>query len=286
MLAYDVRGGGPGLVLLAGIGGTAADTWDLLLADLAAEHTVVPIDLPGSVRSPLPVGPLRVGAVADQVVATAREAGLTEFVIAGTSLGAAVAVAVAARHPRSVRGLFTLCGFARPRTTLWLGLEMWASVQLRGESELNTFLASLSFSRAYLAAHTAQTARLLTARLAGSAPGVSQQISLALNTDLRGDLAAVTAPTLVVAATGDQLVAPEHSVELAEGIPGARLAAVKGGHAATFEEPERTLEILTEFLRDLHRRPRPAPSPTDSVGRPTGPGSPRTVPAPRRPHER
>ncbi|MDH6589435.1 pimeloyl-ACP methyl ester carboxylesterase [Streptomyces sp. SAI-133] len=286
MLAYDVLGSGPGLVLLAGIGGTAADTWELLLTELAVEHTVVPIDLPGSGRSPLPEGPLRVDAVADQVVATAREAGLTEFVIAGTSLGAAVAVAVAARHPRPVRGLFTLCGFARPRTTLWLGLEMWASVLVRGDAELNAFLASLSFSRSYLAAHTSQAARRLTARLAGSAPGVSQQIAFALGVDLRGDLAAVTAPTLVVAATGDQLVAPEHSVELADGIPGARLAAVKGGHAATFEEPERTLELLTGFLHDLHPRPHPAPSPTDPDGRPPGPGSRRSVPAPRRPHER
>ncbi|WP_078959695.1 alpha/beta fold hydrolase [Streptomyces sp. NRRL B-24085] len=286
MLAYDVRGSGPGLVLLAGIGGTAADTWELLLADLAVEHTVVSIDLPGSGRSPLPVGPLRVGAVADEVAATAREAGLTEFVIAGTSLGAAVAVATAARHPRPVRGLFTLCGFARPRTTLWLGLEMWASVLARGDAELHAFLASLSFSRAYLAAHTSQEARRLTARLAGSAPGVSQQIALALGIDLRGDLAAVSAPTLVVAATGDQLVAPEHSVELAEGIPGARLAAVKGGHTATFEEPERTLELLTDFLRDLHRQPHHASSPADTGGRPPGAGSPRTVPASPRPRER
>ncbi|WP_405655289.1 alpha/beta fold hydrolase [Streptomyces sp. NBC_00019] len=89
MLAYDILGSGPALVLLPGIGGSAADTWETLLADLAAEYTVVLADLPGSGRSPLPAGPLEAGAVADQVVATAHRAGLSDFVIAGTSLGAA-----------------------------------------------------------------------------------------------------------------------------------------------------------------------------------------------------
>ncbi|WP_020139609.1 hypothetical protein [Streptomyces sp. 351MFTsu5.1] len=77
--------------------------------------------------------------MADQLVATAREAGLAEFVIAATSLGAAVAVA--ARRPRPVRNPFTRCGYARPRTTLRLGLEMWASVLVRDEAELNAFVA-------------------------------------------------------------------------------------------------------------------------------------------------
>ncbi|MFF4783699.1 hypothetical protein [Streptomyces sp. BK205] len=95
---------------MAGIAGIAADTWDLLLTDLAAEQAVVSIDLPGSGCSPLLEVPLRGGVVADQMVTIAREAGLTEFLIAGTSLGAAVAVAVSACHPRSGRGLFTLYG--------------------------------------------------------------------------------------------------------------------------------------------------------------------------------
>ncbi|MFF4355078.1 alpha/beta fold hydrolase [Streptomyces sp. NPDC001530] len=288
MLAYDIQGSGPGLVLLPGIGGTAADIWEALLADLAAEHTVVLPDLPGSGRSPLPAGLLEASAVADQVVATAHRAGLNDFVIAGTSLGAAVAVKVAARHPDRVRGLFTLCGFARPRTTLWLGLEVWASLHVGDDDELGTFLTSLFFSEDYLDARTPEVARQLTARLVASAAGTAQQIAFALGIDVRGDLPAVTAPTLVVAAAGDRFVDPEHSVELANGIAGARLAAVKGGHAAACEEPGRTLEILTGFLRDVVHRAHPGVSPTDAVRWPAGPGPRRlpTVPAPRHSHER
>ncbi|MFG2356871.1 alpha/beta fold hydrolase [Streptomyces sp. NPDC048521] len=284
MLAYDIRGSGPGLVLLHGIGSTAAETWGTLVDSLAATHTVVLPDLPGSGRSPLPGGQLGANAVADQVVATALTAGLSDFVIAGTSLGATVAVKVAARHPDRIRGLFTLAGFARPRTRLWLGLEMWAALHARHDEQLNALLTSLFFSEEYLALLTTDRARQLTAAFAASAPGTAQQIALALSIDVRGDLPAVAAPALVVASPGDRLVAPEHSLELVEGIPGARLAAVKGGHAATIEEPGRTLEILTGFLRDIRRHHREV-SPTAAVVRPAVRGVPlvRTILCQRRP---
>jgi pimeloyl-ACP methyl ester carboxylesterase len=255
MLAYDVHGSGPGLVLLPGVGGTSALTWEALLAGLAAEHTVMLADLPGAGRSPLPVGRLELDTLADQVVATAERAGLGDFVIAGPSLGAAVAIKVAARHPDRVRGLVTLSGFARPHTSLWLRLETWASLLARQDDTLRAFLTSLAFSEDHLAARTPETVQYLAARLMRAAPGTARQIALALSVDVRHDLPAVTAPTLVVAAAGDRFVAPKHSVDLADGLPGARLAAVRGGHAVTVEEPDRTLEILTGFLRDLRSSP-------------------------------
>jgi pimeloyl-ACP methyl ester carboxylesterase len=48
--------------------------------------------------------------------------------------------------------------------------------------------------------------------------------------------------------TEDRFVAPEHSVELAAGISGARLVEITGGHAAIFEDPQQTRQVLLDFL--------------------------------------
>ncbi|MFF0478472.1 alpha/beta fold hydrolase [Streptomyces sp. NPDC004284] len=187
------------------MGSTAAGTWGTLADALAAEHTVVLPDLPGSGCSPLPDSPPALDDVAGQVVAAADAAGLDDFVIAGVSLGAAVAVRIAALRPDRVRGLFPLSGFARPRTTLWFHLEKWSSSPAGRDAALDAFLTSLAFSGA--------------ARREASAPGTAAQIALALDLDVRGDLPAITSPALAVAAMGDRLVDAEHSVELAEGLP-------------------------------------------------------------------
>ncbi|MFE7414800.1 alpha/beta fold hydrolase [Streptomyces laurentii] len=46
--------------------------------------------------------------------------------------------------------------------------------------------------------------------------------------DVRADLGRISAPTLVMAPTGDRLVLPESSHRLAAGIPGAQLFELPG----------------------------------------------------------
>ncbi|BBX65680.1 hypothetical protein MSAS_48540 [Mycobacterium saskatchewanense] len=51
-LAFDVRGSGPGLVLMRGTSSTPAGTWGECVDELAKSHTVVLPYLPGSGDSP------------------------------------------------------------------------------------------------------------------------------------------------------------------------------------------------------------------------------------------
>ncbi|MFF1490276.1 alpha/beta fold hydrolase [Streptomyces sp. NPDC058319] len=252
LLSYETRGTGPGLVLVHGTGSTGLGSWGTVLDRLSAEHTVVLPDLPGSGDSPLPDGPLDIDTVADRIAATARAAGLDEFVVAGASLGAPLAIKVAARHPRRARGLATVVGYARLRTTLRLNLELWAALHARGGRELGTFLTGLTFSEEYLAALPPEAVGQIAQRFGGPpTPGTAAQIAFTLGIDVRDELAAVRVPTLVVAATGDRFVAPEHSAEIAAGIAGARLVRVTGGHASVFEDPGQTADALLGFLDGL-----------------------------------
>jgi pimeloyl-ACP methyl ester carboxylesterase len=219
---------------------------------LAADYTVVLPDLPGSGDSALPPGSLTMGVVADQVVAAARLAGLDEFVVAGASLGASVAIKAAASHPDRISGLATVVGYAYPRTTLRLNLELWAAMNARGDGDVGKLLTSLSFSEQYLAVLPGEVVAQVIEQFGGSpAPGAAEQLAFTLDVDVREELGAVHVPTLVVAAGNDRFVAPEHSAEIAEAINTARLVTVPGGHASIVESPQETLEPLQEFLKEV-----------------------------------
>jgi pimeloyl-ACP methyl ester carboxylesterase len=156
---------------------------------------------------------------------------------------------VTTRHPQHVRSLVTVVGYAHPRTTLRLNLELWSSLCARDSEDVGKFLTSLSFSERYLAALPPTAVEQIIQQF-GAPPtaGTAAQIALNLAVDVRDDLSAVRVPTLVVAATGDRFVAPEHSAELVDGITNARLVETTGGHASIFEDPQQTQDALLDFL--------------------------------------
>ena len=68
--------------------------------------------------------------------------------------------------------------------------------------------------------------------------------------DLRGQLGAITAPTLVIAARQDPAAPPEHGELIAAGIPGARLVMIeRGAHMANVECADEFTAAMLEHLR-------------------------------------
>jgi pimeloyl-ACP methyl ester carboxylesterase len=66
--------------------------------------------------------------------------------------------------------------------------------------------------------------------------------------DTRADLPQITAPTLVVATAEDGLAAPEHSRQLAAGIPGAELVEIAAGHGIGAEARDEWLAAIRSLL--------------------------------------
>ncbi|MEU3309109.1 alpha/beta hydrolase [Nocardiopsis sp. NPDC006832] len=95
---------GPGVVMLHN-GGTSHGIWRHQIADLAADHRVVAIDLPGFGASPMPPEPIDLAAHVDLVAALVRHDGLSPVTLIGNCMGSAIAAGVAARDPKNVRAL-------------------------------------------------------------------------------------------------------------------------------------------------------------------------------------
>ncbi|MGW2687454.1 alpha/beta fold hydrolase [Streptomyces sp. NPDC001414] len=111
---YDHRRGtGPTLVFLHYWGGSAR-TWDLVV-DRLPGRDVLTVDFRGWSRSSALPGPCTLDRLAEDTLAVVADAGVTDHVLVGHSMGGKVAQLVAAARPAGLRGIVLVgSGPARP----------------------------------------------------------------------------------------------------------------------------------------------------------------------------
>ncbi|MFJ5643531.1 alpha/beta fold hydrolase [Streptomyces sp. NPDC093223] len=111
---YDHRRGtGPTLVFLHYWGGSAR-TWDLVV-DRLPGRDVLTVDFRGWSRSRDLPGPCTLDRFAEDTLAVVADAGVTDHVLVGHSMGGKVAQLVAATRPAGLRGIVLVgSGPARP----------------------------------------------------------------------------------------------------------------------------------------------------------------------------
>ncbi|MFH7595259.1 alpha/beta hydrolase [Streptomyces racemochromogenes] len=249
-----VRGSGPGLLLAHGAGSDIEDSFGPVIENLAARRTVVGPDYPGSGDNPLPDVPLTLDMLADHIVESAVQSGVHSFAISGFSMGTTVAVRAAVRHPERVTALVLSAGFARRNARLKLAVDTWRALGAPGGDGrvLASYLSLLVGGTRWLDARSeGEIGEQLELFAAGMPPGTDAQLALFDELDVRADLARIDVPVLVVSPSGDLLVTPLHSRELAEGIPGARLATLDCGHAIAAELPAEWAALIDGFLSSV-----------------------------------
>ena len=100
------QGEGRPLLLIHGLAGQMRNFGQAMLDDLAGDHRVIRVDRPGSGYSPrLASGRAHLAEQADAIAALIDELALDRPVLVGHSLGGALSLAVAIRHPEKVGAL-------------------------------------------------------------------------------------------------------------------------------------------------------------------------------------
>ncbi|MFC6089136.1 alpha/beta fold hydrolase [Saccharothrix lopnurensis] len=221
---HEVRGGGEPVVLLHG-GFSDSREFGPNLARLADRFRVHTVDRRGHGRTPDVPGPVELDVLAGDLAAFLERVVGGPAHLVGFSAGGVVALGLAQRRPDLVRRLVVLnTAFARDG---WVFLP-----QPGGElpAELADRYAEVSpDGRDHL-------------------PVVVEKYARAANSDEVVDLAAITAPTLVLG-SDDDIVHLEHTVAMYRGVAGAQLAVLPGtSHLMLFERPELCASLITDFL--------------------------------------
>ncbi len=111
--AFQKVGKGPGILFIHGFGGNK-EVWAGLMGDLARDHTVMVVDLPGSGGSPGPVlvdGRADMGAVAKDLAILVRKEGLAPCLVVGHSMGGPIAANTVLADPDAFCGLILVDSF-------------------------------------------------------------------------------------------------------------------------------------------------------------------------------
>lgn len=234
-----VQGAGEGLVLVHGLG-TSAASWARNVDALAACARVYAVDLPGFGESGKPAASLPPERLADLLAAWCVAADIRRADFAGHSFGGEVCLWLAHRHPGLARRLVLVASTgAAPRAGLVRRLARLAVDVLR---EPPGFLPVLA--RAYL---QARPWRILATARRSRTP------------DLARILPTIDVPTLVVWGRRDPVVQHREARRLARALPDARFTVVEeGAHGLIFDAPDRFNELVCAFLRSVAGNPRGA----------------------------
>ena len=231
----------PALLLVHGAGSTHLD-WPLEIRRL--DNTVVyTIDLPGHGRSK-GSGKNRIDDYADDVIHLINTLGLKQVVVAGYSMGGAVAQAIGLRKIQAVTALVLISTGAH----LQVG-ESILKLLSTDYTRATDLLVKLSWSR--------DAAEHLVALAKERQLEIDQEVAFRDFTacdafDMREVIGAIDLPTLVISGSADRMTPPKYGRFLSERLPNARLVQIDGGaHMVFLEKPAVVAGVITTFLEEL-----------------------------------
>jgi pimeloyl-ACP methyl ester carboxylesterase len=251
---YDVQGEGEPLLLIPY---TAADhaCYAFQLPAYTEHFSCIAIDLPGSGESDKPAGPYTTERYADQAAAFLGAIGIGQAHVAGMSLGAAVGIHLAARHPGRVRSLSLHSGWDATDAYLKIVVEQWralastlpsvADVVIRGIFPW-CFTPEMYVERPEFVDTLVAFVR---GRPAQPADAFLAQTDAVIAHDASAVLSAIEVPTLITCGARDLVCSTRFADSLKSGISGSELVVFDHlSHAGLHEDAETFNRATLDFL--------------------------------------
>ena len=248
---WTSTGVGEPVVLIMGLG-YPSDMWFRVVPALATDHRVLRLDNRGAGRTgDVPGAPYPVETMAGDVLAVLDAAGETSAHVVGISMGGLIAQELALSHPERVRSL--VLGCTHPGLAHAV-LDPEALELLRNRSGLSAAEAAEA-SIAFNYAPTTPRERIAedwAVRLPLACTGAGYRAQVEGTSQWSGleRLPSLDVPTLLVHGAQDRLVPVANTHRIAQALPGAEVVVLPdANHLFMTDQPERTIEVLREWLR-------------------------------------
>ena len=252
-IAYELCGreDGEPLVLIQGLGADRRG-WLRQRGALGEQYRLLLIDNRGVGESDRPPGPYDLAEMARDVLAVMDDAGWASAHVMGASMGGVISQILGVLHPERVRSLVLSCTACRHEPWRRELLAGWKDIALAGgmrsfaQQNAKWLVGPRSVRRFW------PVLNLFGGLALNAEPeAFAAQVDAILQADetLRHSLSVVSAPTLVIVGSQDVLTPMADAEEVAEAIPGALLAIVRGGaHGFMFEHAKVFNQTVRGFL--------------------------------------
>jgi pimeloyl-ACP methyl ester carboxylesterase len=208
---------------------------------LSAQHSPFSLDYPGHGRSSGTESLKSVPAYSDFAYAFWQKLGVRPAVLIGHSMGGAIAMDLALRHPDMVDGLVLTCTAARfnipdERLTIWRQVMQGRSPQPFTKDSCSPKTPMNIIQEGWM-------------EQIKTDPRVRYfDLVACKEVDLTSKLGEIRKPTLVLAGQDDMTTPVAQSEELCDRIPGAKLSVVpEAGHWLPIEKPQEACDAILAF---------------------------------------
>lgn len=260
-IAYELRGAGPPLVLVAGTGFPGATWDDDVVGPLAARHTVLTFDHRGTGSTPATAERFSTPLFARDALGLMDALGLGAAHVLGHSMGGRVAQWMALDRPERIRTLILAAtgpGQFRDDHPVTRGIPVHAAkalVELGYERYIREHIAATFFTPEFASAHPERVERLL--RLfwdhRPDLESYLRHVVARQEHQTAERLGEIAQPALVLIGDRDTAIMGtgshwDQSQYLLAHLPNAEMRAVEGtAHGYFWQCPGRTVELILEW---------------------------------------
>jgi pimeloyl-ACP methyl ester carboxylesterase len=211
---YEIHGEGTPLVLIHGGGSTIQTTFSRVLTALSKDHKVIAVEMQAHGHTADIDRPLSFEQDADDIAALLKQLGIKKADVFGFSNGASTTLQLAIRHPELTNKIIIASTFYKKSGAPDWFWDMMSKPTFEGMPQLykDAFLKINPDTNALHRMYERDVARMQSF------------------TDISDEqMKSIKAPAFII--IGDQdVVLPEHAIEMHHLLPGSRLAILPGGH--------------------------------------------------------